>query len=286
MTAAEPVREAGEAMSSLGRQLARCLVLAAAAVAAWLLASGVASAADTDPADTDPVQPATSLLDGDADVDDVVAVLDEQTPADPSVLGELASPAALPSPFALPGSAALPGSEALPSLMALPGSAQLPVPMRLPVDVEPATGVVALPDLTSSGELPLVRPPAHGRPFALPTGDRELGMVAASPAVAADAPSPAPVPARTWTTFAGRDIRPASAATPAPLTGTSPAPAHQPCLPSPSMPAHAAGAAASAGTVVTVASAGSSGRRLPVGGPPGGPIRVRPVAEQPGTTPD
>ena len=274
------MRDAGEAMPLLRRRLARCLVLAGGAIAAWLLASGVASAAEADTGDAPAATvaipaftvPASSLpggsvldgLDGSALTADaplagalagVAAVLADQHATDWSALGELPAPFGWSAPLEFPAGIELPGA-------------------------------IALPGLPNLGALPTVRLPAHPRPITPPSGDRhQPGLVAAHPAVAADA---APVPAvrtSTPTGLAGAGSGPASAATPD--RGSTPfAPIQErPCLPSPALPAPTAGAGG-VSAVETAQDAGPITGWLYIRAPRRGPTAVSSIAEQPGTTPD
>jgi hypothetical protein len=177
---AESERGAGEGSPVLRHRLVRCLVLAGGTAAAWLLASGVASAAQ-DSAES----PAAAVVTAVSPV--VVGGLSNLESTDPASSG-----------LAADGLVATLGEGGTASLGGLPTPAELPglaVPAPLPAATKLPSFDVNLDQLT---------------------GDRPMGgLVASTPAVAADVPSPAAERTSARTDLAGAGGSPASAATPA-----------------------------------------------------------------------
>lgn len=269
MPAPQRQREASEGSSPLRRHLTRCAVLAGGALAAWLLASGVASATETTAVENTTAPAFSTLGDGGW-------LLDDPTGTGTPLAQALAEV-----------SAVVAGQPALPELDQLAAPVVLPIEIGLP-------GELGLPSLPGPGEPPHADPPAeHVRPIILPGGDDQQPhsgqAVAAVPAVAADvAPRPA---ARTSSVpvdlVAG--ARPTSAATPEHHEGLPVAPADGPlCFPlsappAPPVPTTPAGAV---GAVAAVPANAPVSGSTHVCAPRRGPTSTRTTSDQPGTTPD
>ncbi len=321
MPATQRQREASEGRSLLSRRLARCVVLAGGTIAAWLLASGIASATDAmtvqDPPAPGSSLPSTgstastaggSLVGGLAESGGVPAGQVHQTyGALPAIVAPQPAPM---EPAHLPGSAAAHAGQALGPATA---PAALPVPAALPIGfgvpgglafprLPEFPGLRGLPELSGVGA-PVVTGPRPGQvnPIILPSGDGDRphsgGALAALPAVAADAttvpaaPTPsAPTDLATVGTPSAATPEPAGAGQIGHAGQTGPgrdAPAGGlPCAPPPALPASAPGAASAATTAVDSAFAATPVQGTPARAPRHAPTSTTSIADQPGSTPD
>jgi hypothetical protein len=264
--------EAKTGQRSLARCVARCLVLTGGAIAAWLLTSGVASAAES----------VTGLANESAPSVSASAQVPATTSEAVAGLFELAKP---PAPEPLPPATEVPGELVgvianPPAPPRLPGLDRLPPLAQLPPLDEP-------PFMDDEGE----RPPVEWRPVqrpephepattaAAPRARTALAVAAASAGHRADAASPLATsrPADTRHTH-GDPVNTPELPAGDPRTDL-------PCPASPGQPAPTP-AGGSACAVEPAGMTGGTAAGADLRPSAHGPATPRAIAEQPGTTPD
>ena len=281
MPAAQRQRQASEGSPLFHRRLARCVVLAGGTIAAWLLASGIASATDAMGVQ-DPHPSGSSLL---SDHGGLLFGSGASSGAR-GVANRVTSDVASAVPPVLADQRALPELDRLPA----PADARAahPTPVAFPFELG-LPGGLALPGQHGRGTPPVSGPPTrHAPPIIPPSGDAPYAgqAVATLPAVAADVFPGSVARTSSAPTDLTPGTRPASAATPehhdegAPTGGL-------PCPPPPASPTPATGVPATAMSAVVTAPSGASARGWThARAPRHGPIATSSIADRPGSTPD